>query len=177
MGENRDVVVDVGLMPNDVYTPFHWNRGNLVRWVSAFVLCLIFYDLYTNRSATLLSFPDGHAILTIVALLALFVLLALLLFPYLRIRAIFRKSPAMTKIRRYTFQPAGISIQSDDANSDCKWSLFQRAVETPSVFALSQTVSAAIYIPKRCFTAPNDVARMRELIRENMPGKHQLRRD
>ncbi len=83
----------------------------------------------------------------------------------------------MTKLRRYTFRATGITIKSDDANSDCKWSLFQRAVETPSVFAFSQTVSAAIYIPKRCFTAPNDVARMRELIRENMPGKCQLRRD
>jgi hypothetical protein len=177
MDENRDIIVDVSLRPNDVYTPFQWNRGNLARWVSAFVICLIFYDLYKNQSATLLSFPDGQAILRVVALLALFVLFALLVFPYLRMRAIFRKSPAMTKIRRYTFRSTGITIQSDDANSDCKWSLFQRAVETPSVFVFFQTVSAAIYIPKRSFAAPNDVARMRKLVRENMPGKCRLRCD
>ncbi len=52
MDENRDIVVDVGLTPNDVYTPFHWNRGNLARWVSAFALCLIFYDLHKNRKRT-----------------------------------------------------------------------------------------------------------------------------
>jgi hypothetical protein len=177
MEDNRDLVVEVDLRPNDVYTPFRWDRGNLARWVSAFVLCLIFYDLYKNQSATLLSFPDGEAILAVVALLVLFVLFAVLVFPYLRMRAMFRKSPAMTKARRYTFRATGITIQSDDANSDCKWPFFQRAVETPSVFVLSITSRGATYIPKRCFASPNDVARMRELIRENMPGLSTLRRD
>jgi hypothetical protein len=48
MGENRDVIVDVDLRPNDVYTPFCWDRNNLARWVTAIVLCLIFYDLYRS---------------------------------------------------------------------------------------------------------------------------------
>jgi hypothetical protein len=177
MDEHRDVVVDVVLTPNDVYTPFQWSRGNLLRWVSAFVLCLIFYDLYKDQSATLLSFPDGKAILTIVALLALFVLLALLAFPYLRMRAMFRKSPNMTKTRHYTFRATGITIRSEDANADCKWSVFQRVFETPSVFVFSQTSLSGTHIPKRCFTTPGDVARMRELIRENMSGRFHLRRD
>jgi hypothetical protein len=141
------------------------------------VLSLIFYDLYKDSSATVLSFPGGESILAIVALLVLFILLALLVFPYLRMRAMFRKSPAMTKTRRYTFGATGITVHSDDANSDCKWSLFQRAVETPRVFAFSQTSYAATYIPKRCFTSCDDVRRMRELIRENMPGRWRLRRD
>jgi hypothetical protein len=34
--ENKcDVVVEVDLKPNDVYTPFRWDRGNLARWVTA----------------------------------------------------------------------------------------------------------------------------------------------
>jgi YcxB-like protein len=174
MEDNRVVVVDVALRPNDLYTPFRWGRGNLARWVTAIVLCLIFYDLYKDSSATILSFPDGESILAVVAL---FVLLALLLFPYLRVRATFGKSPALTKTRHYTFRANGITIHSDDANSDCKWTLFQRAVETPSVFAFFVTSHQATYIPKRCFTSTDDVARMRELIRENMAGKSQLRRD
>ena len=177
MDENRELVVDVALLPNDVYTPFLWSRDNLARWVSAFILSLIFFDLYKNQSATLLSFPDGEAIRAIVAILMLFVLLTLLIFPYLRMRAMFRKSPAMTKTRHYTFRAAGITIQSDDANTDCKWSVFQRVVETPSVFVFWQTSRSAVYIPKRCFTGPQDVALMRALIRENMPGQWQLRND
>jgi YcxB-like protein len=177
MGENRELVVEVALAPNDVYTPLLWSRGNLARWVSAFILSLIFYDLYKNESATLLSFPDGESILAVAALLMLFVLLALLVFPYLRVRAMFRKSPGIGKTRRYTFRAAGVTIHSEVSDSDCKWSLFQRVFETPRVFIFSQISSAGTYIPKRCFSSPNDVAIMRALIRENMPGKFRLRSD
>src|SRR5260370_32007946 len=97
MEDNRGVVVDVDLRPNDVYTPFLWDRNNLARWVTSIVLCLIFYDLYKSSRATILSFQGGESILTIIALLVLFILLGLLLFPYLRVLAMFRKSPTMTK--------------------------------------------------------------------------------
>ena len=134
------------------------------------VVCLIFYDLYRSSRATILSFQGGESILAIIALLVLLIVLGLLLFPYLRMRAMFRKSPAMTRARRYTIGTTGITIQSDDATSDCKWSLFQQAVETPSAFVFSLTSYHGIYIPKRCFASSDDVARVRDLIRENMPG-------
>lgn len=54
------------------------DRGNLARWVTSIVLCLIFYHLYKDSRETILSFPGGQAI---IALLVLFILLALLLFP------------------------------------------------------------------------------------------------
>ena len=177
MEDNRWVVADVDLRPNDVYTPFRWDRGNVARWVTAIVLCLIFYDLFRDSWATILSFPGGESILAIIALLVFFILLALLLFPYLRVRAMFRKSPAMAKSQRYTFGATGIKVQSDDVDSDCKWSLFQRVYETPRVFVFSITSHGATYVPKRWFNSSGDVARVRELIRENMPGRWQLRRD
>src|SRR6267154_2031382 len=171
MPDSRDVIVDVDLRPNDVYTPFRWDRNNLARWVTSIVLCLIFYDLYKSSRATILSFQGGESIVEVIRLLVLFILFGLLLFPYLRVRAMFRKSPTMTKTRRYTIGVAGITVQSDDATADCKWSLFQRAVETPTVFVLSQTSYHGTYIPKRCFGSPDDMVRVRDLIRENMPGK------
>lgn len=177
MVDNRAVVAEVDLRPNDVYTPFRWDRYNLARWVTSIVLCLIFYDLYKDSRATILSFQGGESILAILMLIVLFILFGLLLFPYLRVRAMFRKSPAMRKTRRYTIGTAGIAFQSDDATADCKWSLFQRAVETPTVFVFSQTSYHGTYIPKRCFASSDDVARVRDLIRENMPGRWRLRRE
>jgi YcxB-like protein len=176
MEDNRVVVVDVALRPNDVYTPFLWSRGNIARWVTAIVLCSIFYGLYKSSRETILSFQGGESILAIMALLVLLILFGLLLFPYLRVRAMFRNSPGMTKTRRYTLGNTGITMRSDDANSDCKWSLFQQAFETPSVFVLSRTTHHGTYIPKRCFGSSDDVALLRDLIRENMPGRWQLRR-
>ena len=176
MDPTPGVVVEVNLRPNDVYTPFRWERGNLARWVTSIVLCLIFYDLYRSSRATILSFQGGESILAIIALLVLFILLGLLLFPYLRLRAMFRKYPAMAKTRRYTFCTTGITIQSDDATSDCKWSLFEKAYETPGIFIVSITSHQGTYIPKRCFASPDDVVRVRDLVRENMPGRWRLRR-
>jgi len=100
MQANREVIVEVDRKPNDVYTPFRCDSDNVARWVTAILLCLIFYYLYRDSRATILSFTGGLSILIIVALLVLFILLALLVFPYLRVRAMFRKSPAMTKMQR-----------------------------------------------------------------------------
>ena len=144
--------------------------------VAAIVLCLIFRGFYKDGRATLATFPGGDSILTIVILLIVFVLMGLLLFPYLRIWDRFRKSPALANRRRYTFRNTGITVESDDASSNCKWPLFQRALETPNLFVFSQTSFSATYIPKRCFFSPDDIGRLRELIRENMPGKWRLRR-
>jgi hypothetical protein len=175
MDDNRSVVVDVDLKPNDVYTPFQWNRNNVFRWITSIVLCLIIRDLYKDSRETILSFDGGQSILAIVALLVLLILFGLLVFPYLRVRAVFRKYPAMTKTRRYTINAAGITMQSEDATTECKWSLFVRAVETRTVFVLSQTAYAGTYIPKRCFVSSDDATLVRDLIRENMPGKWRLR--
>src|SRR5215469_1756640 len=177
MEDTCDVVVDVDLKLNDVYTPFRWDRGNLARWVTSIVLCLIFYDLYKDSRDTILSFQGGQSILEMIGLLVLFILFALLLFPYLRVLSIFRKYPAMKKTRHYTFGAKGVMTQSDDANSDCKWSLFLRVFETPKVFVFSTTSRGVMYVPKRCFTSSSDIARLRDLIRENMAGRWRLRRD
>jgi YcxB-like protein len=176
MESDRDVVVEVSLKLNDIYSPFRWERGNVFRWVAAIVLCLIFRDFYKDGRATLATFLGGESILAIVILLMVFVLMGLLLFPYLRIWDRFRKSPALTNRRRYTFRNAGITVESDDANGNFKWSLFQRTLETPNLFVFSQTSFTATYIPKSCFTSPDDIGRLRELVRENMPGKWRLRR-
>lgn len=177
MSDDRCVVVEVDLALNDVYSPFRWSRANAARWIASIVLCLIFYDLYRNSRATILSSPTGDSIRAIIVILVVFIFSALLLFPYLRARAMFRKSPALTKMRRYTFQNTGIVIRSEDANTDCKWSLFQRVIETPRVFIFMLTSSTAAYVPKRCFSSSNDVVRVRELVRQNMSGRCRLRRD
>jgi len=172
-----DVVVEVELRPNDVYTPFLWCRENLVRWVCSGLLGYIFYDLFTRGSEALKSFPGGTSILAILALVAVLILCGLLIFPYLRTRAAFRKSPYLTKLREYKFGSTGVKIQSDDVASECKWSLFKRIVETPTVFLLMYADHAAAYVPKRCFQSRDEIVRLRQLFRDRASGQLQLRRD
>jgi len=175
------VVVDVILKPNDVYTPFQWDRYNLARWVAAIVLCWIFYDLFQGYLDALRSFPGSGSVVAIgvaiLVILAVFILLALLLFPYLQMRALFRKSAQFQKSVRYTFNPEGLRFESEDASGAFKWSAFDRVVETRKVFAFWITSKSGTYIPKRCLASPSDVAVFRQLIRDNFKGKWTLRRD
>jgi hypothetical protein len=177
MGDTRDITVEVSLKPHDVYTPFQWDLYNLGRWVTAAVLCWIFYDLYKNGLDALRSFPDSGSIIAILAVLASFILVALLLFPYLRVRAMFRNSPQLRETVNYTFSSEGMRFDSKDSSGSCKWSGFDRILETRKVFAFSVTSQAATYVPKRCFVPRNDIAALRQLVRDNFKGKWRLRTD
>lgn len=177
MDQAPEVSVAVNLKPSDVYTPFRWDRGNVIRWVAAALLCLIFRDLYASSRETLQSFPGGASISAIMIMLVVFVLFAILLFPYLRVRALFRSTPGLAETSRITFRPDKILFQSESAQSECKWTIFNRVSETREVFAFSQGKIGATYVPKRFFTDPNDILLLRRIIRENFKGKWTLRND
>ena len=174
---NAEVVAVVDLRPNDVYTPFLWSRGNLARWVSACVLCYIFYDLFVRGSDALRSCQSGDSILAILVLVAILILLGLLVFPYLRVRAAFRKSNYLTKPRTYKFAPSGVKIEADDSTTECKWALFRKIVETRKVFLLMYDGRAGAYLPKRCLRSREEVKLLRQLIQEHAPPNWELRRD
>ncbi len=177
MTDRREITVEFALKPGDVYSPFRWGRGNLARWVTAGLLCYIFYDLYAGSSETLRSFAGGSSIQAIVLILFAFVLMGLLLFPYLRMLAFFRGTPNVTRTRRVTFRSDLILFESVDARSECKWTFFSRVVETPRAFIFSQGKAGGTYIPKRCLPSQEDIILLRTLIRENFKGKIDLRRD
>jgi YcxB-like protein len=150
MEERPELIVDVTLEPRDVRRPFLGSWESLVRWVVALTACLILY------AASPLWPPDVSPSDRRTELFLLYVLLgavslALFLFPYLRVRTMFRESPALSRSRRLTFNAEGIQFDADDARGHYKWSLFMRIVETKKVFMLLQTTHAATYIPKRCF--------------------------
>jgi len=173
---SETIRIEVELRPHDVYTPFTWSRGNLVRWVAAGLLGYIFYDLFTRGSDSLRSFPGGDSLLAVAVLLAVLILCGLLLFPYLRMRAAFRKSAYLRKRRTYTFSPENVRIESEDATTECKWTLFERIEETPSVFVLSFAGSrGGGYVPRRCFASREELLRLRELFRSKRSERLKVR--
>jgi hypothetical protein len=176
MDKKTELIVDVKLEPGDVYSPFLWSRQNLIRWVLVLSACWILYEMSPSWSLDV-PFPEGNNRLLSLYLIVAGVTLASFLVPYLRVRAMFRKSHATRMPRRLTFGTEGFQIESDDARGDYKWSLFMRIIETRKLFLLFQTPHAATYIPKRCFRSADDVQLLRQLIRNNFKGKWTLRRD
>jgi len=175
--ENQsEIVVEYQLQPNDVYTPFQASRENIIRWVLAILLCGGFYLGYPDLSEMAHSTENSDAVLAIVVALTVFILLALLVFPYLRVRARFRNSPRLHETLRYVVRKEGIRFASEHVTSDSKWSLYVSARETKTRFALGSSDFRALYIPKRCLT-PENVKLLRQMIRENVKGKIELRAD
>jgi hypothetical protein len=177
---SETIRVQVELRRHDVYTPFTWTRGNVVRWVAAGLLCYIFYDLFTRGSDSLRSFPEGDSILAVAVLLAVLILCGLLLFPYLRMRAAFRKNSYFRQRWTYTFSSESLRIQSDDSTTECKWTVFSRIAETPKVFMLFYAGrGGGAYLPKRCIASREELLRLRDLFRAKRSErlKVQLRPD
>jgi len=172
-----EIAVDVVLKLHDVYTPFDWNRQNLIRWVLAILACYVVYDICFSPSSQLQSFSDANSISAVIVTLAVFIVLGLVLFPYLRLHSMFRKSPGFKSPNKYMFDAQGMRFESEHASGEYKWSVFARILETRKAFALAQTDYAATYIPKRCFASPNDISAFRHLVRENFKGRWSLRRE
>ena len=128
-----------------------------------------------SSEATIDTFPDAASIkLLILALLALIVF-GLVLFPYLRWLALFRKTPSMKKVRTYTFTSEGVNCVTDDARYDCNWSVFTRIHESRRgfIFLLG---AQGIHVPRRYFSSHDDVLSLRQIIRDNFKGKTHLMR-
>ncbi len=171
-----EVIVEYKLRPSDVYTPFQWSVGNPWRWITAILLCYIFYDRYKASAETIRSFDGGNSILAIIAVLGVFILFALLLFPYLRNLAYFKKSANMRGLVRVEFRTQGIHFAHRHGAADVEWSLYSQAVESRSIFYLGSASYSATYVPNRCMSQ-SDLVSLRKLIRANVDGKVQLRTD
>jgi hypothetical protein len=181
MLENSDLTVQLNLRPQDVYDPvrdlFLFTWGNIIRWVFVLFAFYLIYETHPIWSSAD-SEPQTLSALIVVALLFTLVFLAVFLFPYLRVRSIFHESPVLQKDRKVSFSADGIHIESEDGRGEFKWSLFRNIVETPRVFLFMQTTrSGAMYIPKRCLSGSDDVAKLRSLIRANFTGKARLQPD
>jgi len=177
MPEDKEVSVNVILKPNDLYNPFLWSWRNLFRWVVSIVLCRVVYDVFFSPEASLRSFPDQQAIGTLVVVLTVFIVLGLLLFPYLRGIASFKQHPAFSKPTHYVFSADGVHFDREDANGDFRWSAFTRVYETRGLFIFQQTSYTGTYIPKRCLDSQTDIPRLRQMIQEHFRGKYRLRVD
>jgi YcxB-like protein len=177
MLESADLTVQISLRPQDVYDPvrdlFLYSRGNIIRWAFALFACCLIYETRPIWSST-----ESQPEMLVLFLFFLLVFLALFLFPYLRVRSIFHETPALRKPRSISFSTGGLHLESEDARGDYKWSVFPNVVETPRVFLFMQTTrSGALYVPKRCLSGPDDVVKLRNLIRANFAGKARLRHD
>jgi hypothetical protein len=167
------VTVQVDLRPQDVYEVYDPFR-NLFQysWLNCFRWAFLLFETY-------LIYETHPPALFVLALFLIFILATLFLSPYLRVRSVFRESPTLRNTRTLSVGAEGIRVESEDGRGEYKWSVFPYVLETPRAFIFAQSSRGfgGTWIPKRCLSTPNDIVRLRDLVRSNCKGKIRLLRD
>ncbi len=172
---DRNLTVQYALRPADVYDPFWYSWRNVIRWATVVLVCLLVYEAGPGWSSAYFGITiKPTASIPVLIGASLFILFLL---PWLRVQAMFRKYPALGRLRSVSLGTEGLHAESDDARGDYKWSIFRRVVETPKVFVFMATSRAGTYLPKRCLATRDEVVKLRRLIRENFSGQKTLLHD
>lgn len=167
MEPQNQVTAEITLELSDLYWLFGLKRWSFYRYALVIAFCLLVVSAIRIWPSS-----DSNFMLIVAAALA-----AIFLYPWFRIRNHFRNYPAYRKPRRFTFDVEGMHLESEDARGDYKWSLFAEIVETKQSFIFRQTSSGGTPVPKRFLAQPDDIPKLRTLIRENFNGKRRLRID
>ena len=109
----------------------------------------------------------GYALLVIVFIISGYILFYIY---YQRPVEQYIKAYSMRKSAIYRFCSDRVCITSEDAKSECMWSVFMGAYEIPSAFLLINKNKTATIIPKISITNESDLERFRNLLCEIYPG-------
>ncbi len=88
--------------------------------------------------------------------------------PYLSARNLWKNSPNIRAVSRFSFSERGVEIKSPTARAELQWASFVRAKETSEFFLLYVRKSMAQIVPKRAFASEADVAALRNLVRNQI---------
>ncbi|MEO8150870.1 MAG: YcxB family protein [Bacteroidia bacterium] len=94
---------------------------------------------------------------------------------YLNARNYFGTSKHLQEKIHYEFSEEKIITQSDDYKGERGWDKFYKIVELKHFFLLYHDAKLMNIIPKSFFKSPDDVHKLRELIREKSHIKQKLR--
>jgi hypothetical protein len=122
---------------------------------------------------------DGYTAETSSAILqfcfvALFAFLVAFMAPRLRASIWFR-GPVAREQRNVSLSPQGVSIESSVFTASYNWTAFTLIKETQHSLVLFTAPIVALIIPKRAFSAPDELRQVRSLIVEYFPGRKSLR--
>ena len=77
---------------------------------------------------------------------------------------------------RYLFSPEAVEVRGPEVEAKFGWSNYHSIKETSDDFILSPTRNALIPFPKRLFRDDTEIRRFRDLVRDAMGDKAQLKR-
>ena len=164
------LVVDVDLTESDLQRANFWFR--LGKWPSRLVLIVFpFAGLLLlwrfEFSSNLFQNPPAAAVLIV---LILFPILYPVIIWFQTKRGFGSLQPFQTKIQ-YAFSSQGYKVSDLKSFADIDWDTILRASESEHSFHIFFHRSLFHTIPKRCFRQPEDIGRLRALLKQVLGTK------
>ncbi len=173
MNEREPIEIDIKLDGKDVlkflYKLF-FGRSILMQIVAFFVFCLILPLLSLNVIIRLFSAQANT-----IAGFAYLPLFALAIFIFVIVFVIL-SSKKNAKKTHLIFTEGGINITSINVASQIKWENYRKIRETKTdFFMFSTTPNGSFPIPKRCFKNESQIQEFKDLVREKLGDKAELK--
>jgi YcxB-like protein len=167
---NEPLIVDVDLKESDLQRANFWFQ--LGKWSNRLLLILLpFWGLLLlwrfEFSSNLVQNPPVAAILIV---LVLFPILYPLIIWVQTKRGFGNLQPFQTKIQ-YAFSSHGYKVSDVKSRADIDWDTILRAAESKHSFHLFFHRSLFHTIPKRCFRNPEDIGRLRTLLKQALGSR------
>jgi hypothetical protein len=94
--------------------------------------------------------------------------------PYLSARSFRRDNHCARHPMRRIVGAQGLRTECETTSTDVQWSGIHGVVETPEFFLFYVTPACAVQLPKRAIATPEEMDRLRSLLREQLRERAQL---
>ncbi|HET9183654.1 MAG TPA: YcxB family protein [Candidatus Angelobacter sp.] len=101
--------------------------------------------------------------------LSVFLLLMQFVIPTFVFRRVYRRNSRMFGPRTVTVSGNGITSDHQLGRSEAAWNTYQKFKETERSFLLYQSADLIGILPKRAFTAPEDLQAFKDMLRAKVP--------
>jgi hypothetical protein len=166
---NEPLIVDIDLKESDLQRANFWFRFG--KWSTRLLLAVLFLAglllLWRFRSSNLLENPPAASV--VIALLIIPILYPMLIWFQTK-RGFGNLQDFQTKIQ-YSFSPSGYTVRDIKSSADMDWDAILRAAESKHSFHLFFHKTFFHTIPKRCFKHPEDIVRLRDLLKRSLGTK------
>ena len=165
---NEPLIVNVDLKESDLQRANFWFR---LRWSTRILLVFLpLMGLFLLTRVDLPTIFQNPIAATALIILIVFPVLYPVLIWYQTKRGFGNLRGFQTKIQ-YSFSPEGYTVHDIKSSANVDWDTILRAAESKHSFHLFFHKSFFHTIPKRCFKQPDDIVRLRDLLKRSLGAK------
>lgn len=173
MENHSDLAVNVQLTFGDQLDLWKSSHGRYVSWFLVAIGMIYSYFALAELLNTG-NEEDRIFLVSLYGFMAMLAFFAAIVVPRVRAKQLLNQSPLAQELRRYLFSDRGVRTESELSTAEYKWGAYVRIVETKRIFCFFQSPLFGVIIPKRCFSTPDEILLLRQILQAHFRGKLRL---